>query len=487
MAAILLAGAFVLSGAPETKRLSVYSPSANFSLPVTERNGGDYVGLLEILEPLGAVTARVDGRTWRMHYNNLDGEFTDGKTRARVQGQNFDLPGSFVLDNGRGLVPLGALPTLMQRFLGAPVNFRETSRRLFIGDVGVHFTAQVNKTSPPTLVMNFTSPVNPMIATEPGKLRMVFTHEPLVPPGSQSLTFDSTVIPSATFQENNGAAEIAVAGPVPLFASFSNDGRTITITPAPQVVTRAAPTPAPAPPTPSVNPTPPAQPGPPAANAPAPPPTQYFAVVDASHGGDERGAALSDQLAEKDVTLAFGRRLRQELQARGFTALLLRDGDVTLSLDQRAGLTNGAHPAIYICLHAGSQGSGVRLFTALLPAGGENRGPFLDWDTAQSRFRAVSQNAESSLASEFGKRQVPVRSLAAPLRPLNNVAAAAVAIEIAPSGGKTSDLDSPAYQQVVAESVVAGIEAVKDRLGAGLEVTSSDVTKPDLTKAGVTR
>jgi N-acetylmuramoyl-L-alanine amidase len=205
-------------------------------------------------------------------------------------------------------------------------------------------------------------------------------------------------------------------------------------------------------------------------------------VVDASHGGDERGAALSDQLAEKDVTLAFARRLRQELQARGFTALLLRDGDLTLGLDQRASLTNGAHPAIYICLHAASQGSGVRLFAALLPAGGENRGPFLDWDTAQSRFRAVSQSAESSMASEFGKRQVPVRSLAAPLRPLNNVAAAAVGIEIAPSGGKISDLDSPGYQQVVAESIVAGIEAVKDRLGAGLESPSSDVTKAGVTK-----
>ena len=488
MAAILLAGVFLVSGAPETKRLSVYSPSANFSLPVTERNGGDYVGLVEILEPLGAATARVDGRTSRVRYNSLDAEFTDGKTRARVQGQNFDLPGSFVVDNGHGLVPLGSLPTLLQRFLGAPVNFRETSRRLFIGDVAVHFTAQVNKTSPPTLVMNFSSPVNPMIATEPGKLRMVFTHEPLVPPGSQSLTFDSTVIPSATFQENNGAAEIAVAGPVPLFASFSNDGRTITITPAPQAVARPAPSPAQAPPTLSANPTPPAAPGPPAApNTSGPLSTQYFVVVDASHGGDERGAALSDQLAEKDVTLAFGRRLRQELQARGFTTLLLRDGDITLGLDQRASLTNGAHPAIYICLHAGSQGSGVRLFTALLPAGGENRGPFLDWDTAQSRFRALSQNTESSLASEFGKRQVPVRSLAAPLRPLNNVAAAAVAIEIAPPAGKIADLDSPAYQQVVAESVVAGIEMVKDRLGAGLEVSLSDVTKPDVTKPDVTR
>ena len=189
-------------------------------------------------------------------------------------------------------------------------------------------------------------------------------------------------------------------------------------------------------------------------------------VVDPSHGGDERGAALSDQLAEKEVTLAFAFRLRQQLQARGFTTLMLREGDATMSLDQRANMTNAARPAIYICLHAASQGSGVRLYTALLPAGAEGRGPFLDWNTAQAGFRAASQTAETSLATELGKRQVAVRSQLAPLRPLNNITAAAVAIEIAPPTGKLADLNSPAYQQLLAESVTAGIETVRDQLGA---------------------
>ncbi len=252
-----------------------------------------------------------------------------------------------MLDNGRGLVPLGSLVTLLPRFLGAPVEFHETSRRLFIGGVAVHFTAQINKTTPPALVMNFTSPVNPMIATEPGKLRMVFTHEPLVPPGSQNLTFNSQAIPSASFQESNGAAEIAVAGPVPLFASFSNDGRTITITPAPQAVSGSSQGPqAPASLGRRTLPVEPAVAPPAVANPSPAAPAQYFVVVDASHGGDERGAALSDQLAEKDVTLAFARRLTQEFLSRGFTTLLLRDADVTMTLDQRASLANGAHPAM---------------------------------------------------------------------------------------------------------------------------------------------
>jgi N-acetylmuramoyl-L-alanine amidase len=464
--AVVFALVLALSGFADERRLSVYSGASSYSLTVVQKNGTDYIGLLEILQPLGSVNARTEGRAWRLNYNGADSEFTPGQTRARVQGQIFDLPAMFLMENGRGLVPLSSLPSLMQRFLRVPINLHEASRRLFIGNAGVHFTAQVNKTNPPSLVMNFTSPVNPMIATEPGKLRMVFTREPLVPPGSQTLTFDSPAIPSATFQENNGTAEIAVNGPVPLFASFSNDGRTITITPAPLAVARAQVPPAqPTVPVPAGTPAPQAPPGaaPPAAISSA---VQYFVVVDASHGGEERGAALSDQLAEKDVTLAFALRLRQQLQGRGITTLMLREGDATLSLDQRASMTDAARPAIYICVHATSQGSGVRLYTALIPEGAEGRGPFLDWNTAQSGFRAASQTAETSLATELGRRQVLVRSLLAPLRPLNNIAAAAVAIEIAPPAGKLAELNSPAYQQLVAESVSAGIEAVRDQLGA---------------------
>jgi N-acetylmuramoyl-L-alanine amidase len=455
------------SALAEDKRVAIYSTTATYTLSVTERNGRDYVSLRETLEPLGAVNVKTDGLHWKLRYKDIVAEFASGKTRARIQGRDFDLPANFLLEGGRGLVPLASLNTLLPQFLATSVAFHEASRRLFIGNVAVHFTAQISRTSPPTLVMNFTSPVNPMIATEPGKLRMVFTHEPLVPPGSQTLTFDSNTIPSASFDENNGAAQIVVAGNAPLFASFNNDGRTITIATAPESANQNPIRPqiqAPPPAAPAANSPPqPVNPAPVAASEHTVP---YFAVVDASHGGDERGAALTDQLAEKDVTLAFARRLRQQLVAHGINTLVLRDGDITLSLDQRASLANIAHPKIYISIHATSQGTGVRLYTALLPEGAGDRGPFLDWDTAQSAFRFASQSAEASLSAEFGNRQVPVRTLVAPLRPLNNIAAAAVAIEVAPPAGGISELNSPAYQQLVAEAVAAGITSVRDKLGA---------------------
>jgi len=73
---------------------------------------------------------------------------------------------------------------------------------------------------------------------------------------------------------------------------------------------------------------------------------------------------------------------------------------------------------------------------------------------------------ETSLATEFEKRQVAVRSLMAPLRPLNNVTTAAIAIEVASPASGIVDLNSPQYQQLISESIASGVLAVRDKLGA---------------------
>ncbi len=458
---VLLLAATLPAGSADEKKINIYSSGTNFSLPVYDRNNVEYVGLLEVIEPLGRnVNSRIEGQHWKLRFNDVDAEFTVGKNRAKVHGRDIDLPGNFLLESGRGMVPLTSLGTLLPRLLGTSITFNPASRRLFVGNVATHFTAQLSRTTPPRLVMTFSSPVNPTIATEPGKLRMSFNREPVVAPGTPTLTFDDAAIPSAVFSENNGAAEIAVNGTVPLMASFSNDGRTITIAPTPQP-TAAQPAPAGMPGVPGANSVPPSA-GQPSAAAPGV--RHFFAVVDASHGGDDRGAALSDKLAEKDVTLSLARRLRQELESRGMATLLLRDSDANLSFDQRAIFTNTAHPTVYIALHAASDGKGVRLYTGMIPAGGENNGPFVAWDTAQVHFLPASQIAAQGVASELARRQIQVRSLLGPIRPLNNVVAAAIAVEVAPPGTDVMDLNLPAYQQNVVSAVANGVATVRDRL-----------------------
>src|SRR5208283_3102875 len=292
-----------LSAAPPEKHLSIYSTAANYSLPIVQRQGRDYVGLLELLEPLGTVSAKVDGQRWRLHYNNVLGEFTADKARARVQGRDADLSAKFILENGRGLVPLASLNSLLPRFLGGPATLHEQSNRLFIGSVATHFTASVASDDPSRLVFQFTAPVNPSVASEPAKVRLTFNLEPVTAPASPTLTFSSKLVPSATYSESGGAADITVTTTVPLLATFSNDGRTITLAPPKSQI---AGNPAAKPPTPPAQSVPAVQP-------PTPPsaPRRYFAVVDASHGGADRGEALSASIAEKDVTVAFARLLRQ--------------------------------------------------------------------------------------------------------------------------------------------------------------------------------
>jgi N-acetylmuramoyl-L-alanine amidase len=485
--AILLAILTLLSAVPSAlpsalssadgKHISVYSPVAIYTLPVLDRAGREYVGLLELLEPLGRVSTQSEGRRWRLRYNAVDAEFVAGSTRARIHGRDFDFIAPFLLENSRGLVPLSSLSGFLPRFLGAPVNFRESARRLFVGDVGIQISFQLDPSNPPHLAVNFSAPVNPSISTEPGKLRMVFKRDPVVSPGSQAISFDNPVITHATYSESNGDAELDVAANEPLLASFSNDRRTIMIS---TVMVSAVPQ---IPVTPNVrgtgpqNPTqtpPPSAPGANIASGNANGNTganininvhRILAVVDPAHGGEERGAALTDKLAEKDVTLGFARLLRHELEIRGFAVALLRDGDTTSTLDQRAAATNVARAGIYISLHAVAQGSGARVYTALLPVEGTSKGVFHAWNAAQAPSLPVSRIVSAAVVAEMQKREFSAQASSASLRPLNNVFMPAVAVELAPGANGVADLTSANYQQRVASAIANAVASVRDRLG----------------------
>ena len=65
-------------------------------------------------------------------------------------------------------------------------------------------------------------------------------------------------------------------------------------------------------------------------------PIERLVVIDAAHGGSETGAMLNPAVPEKDVNLVIARRLRQELTNHGVLTQLLREGDATLTDDQRA-------------------------------------------------------------------------------------------------------------------------------------------------------
>lgn len=468
---LLLAAAWLVPTAQTQtqKHLTIFSASAVYSVPVVSFEGKDYVGLADILEPLGNVDARQDGKRWRLRFtpnggSEVSAEFQDTKPKGKVRNQDVTLPSDFHLENGRGYVPLHTLGALLPLFEGsAPVDFRESSLRLFLGNVEVKYTQEMQKGVSPKLVFSFSAPVNPMVATEPGKLRLTFRRDAVVNPGPENASTGDATITGTTFTDATGIAQITVTSSIALNATFSDGNKTITISPAPGAFAAAE-----AAKNPPVLPAPAApQPGTPAqgqTTTPAAP--RFLVLIDPAHGGDERGAAISDTIKEKDVNLALARRLQHELQNKGINATLLRSSDNTLSLDERAVATNAAHPSLYVCVHAANLGTGLRIFTALMPpsATTATAHKFLPWPQAQAPYLDLSSQFAGSISAELNNRQIAVKALPAPLRPMRNIAAPAIAIEMAPPDDDVNNINNADYQQNVVAAVSNGIAAMRPKV-----------------------
>jgi N-acetylmuramoyl-L-alanine amidase len=203
-------------------------------------------------------------------------------------------------------------------------------------------------------------------------------------------------------------------------------------------------------------------PTPTAGKTPSP---DFFVLIDPSHGGDDKGAVLAPRIFEKDLTLSLARVLRKELEERGIAARLLRDSDTGIALEHRAELCNEQRPSLYIALHAGEPGRGVRVYSALLPSPQPSVGNFLPWDSAQAGALERSNAVARAVARELQKRDLKTLDLQALLRPLNNIVAPAIAVELATSRADIRSLANPKLQSVVAEAVADAVEENRNHLG----------------------
>lgn len=209
------------------------------------------------------------------------------------------------------------------------------------------------------------------------------------------------------------------------------------------------------------------QPAAPAVPPSSPPAEKPLVImIDAAHGGSDAGALLTPTAVEKDITLNVARRLRQELNTRGIQVQMVRDADLSLSTDQRATIANTSNPTLYLSLHASSLGSGMRVFTAMLPSGGDNKGPFLEWETAQSAALERSRTIQAQLLAAVQQTRFPVRALVAPLRPLNNIKSPAIAIEISPTTGDAAQVASTGYQQMICSALGNALASIAPALRA---------------------
>src|ERR1700681_4386631 len=74
-------------------------------------------------------------------------------------------------------------------------------------------------------------------------------------------------------------------------------------------------------------------------------------VIDAGHGGFDRGGVPGQRIAEKDKTLDVALRLRRILLADVYTVIMTRDRDVFVPLGTRVAIANSYRNATFISIH----------------------------------------------------------------------------------------------------------------------------------------
>jgi N-acetylmuramoyl-L-alanine amidase len=77
-------------------------------------------------------------------------------------------------------------------------------------------------------------------------------------------------------------------------------------------------------------------------------------VIDAGHGGHDRGGIPGQRIAEKDMNLDVAQRLRNVLAANGYRVVMTRDSDVFVPLPTRVAIANSYRNGIFVCVHFNS-------------------------------------------------------------------------------------------------------------------------------------
>ena len=216
-------------------------------------------------------------------------------------------------------------------------------------------------------------------------------------------------------------------------------------------------------------------------------------VIDPGHGGTDEGARGPEGTLEKEVTLSVAERLRTMLERRlGVRVILTRTGDTVVALDRRAAIANNDRADLFISLHANSAlrdvVTGAEVYYLSIDEYGQEARELADregrylpvsggglreidvipWEMAQARYLTPSADLAEFVSRELGRR-VPLSPRPiqqAPFRVLVGANMPAVLVEMGfiSSPEQERQMTQPAFQNLVAEAIVAGVVRFRDHL-----------------------
>src|SRR3954468_23728453 len=170
---------------------------------------------------------------------------------------------------------------------------------------------------------------------------------------------------------------------------------------------------------------------------------QRTIVVDAGHGGFDRGGVPGQRISEKDKCLDVAQRLKRILQAQGYRVVMTRDSDVFIPLGTRCSIANSYPGASFVSIN----------FNCASPVGANGIETYYYRTDSAGLAASIHRNVVSISPSE--NRGIRRRGFYV----LRRAAIPSVLVECGfltnPTEGRLAL--SPEYRQKLAEQIARGI------------------------------
>jgi N-acetylmuramoyl-L-alanine amidase len=216
-------------------------------------------------------------------------------------------------------------------------------------------------------------------------------------------------------------------------------------------------------------------------------------VIDPGHGGKDAGTSAPGGLAEKEVTLDIGIRLRHLLEQAAFEVVMTRDKDEAVPLRQRTAMANAQGADLFVSIHLnwidGGQARGMETYylgptedpVLLQLAAQENRDSgysladfrkLLDYiylSVRRDESRRLAESVQRTLVTALRRKRPALVNRGvktAPFAVLAGTEMPAILAEVAclSHPEEAHLLATPQYRQDIAQALLEGIRAYAQAL-----------------------
>ena len=187
-------------------------------------------------------------------------------------------------------------------------------------------------------------------------------------------------------------------------------------------------------------------------------------VVDAGHGGYDRGGVPGQRVAEKTMTLDVAQRLRRVLEADGYRVVMTRDSDVFVPLGTRVAIANSYRNAIFVAVH----------FNSARRSGANGIETYFYSRDSLSLASAIHYHVIRAAVS--GNRGVRRRGYFVLRR--NRIPAVLVECGFLTNPYEARNAQNPAYRQKLAEAIAGGIRSRASVRTSSLGATTTIPLQP---------